>query len=166
MFCSWKHYHEFNNVYAFKPKFIRHKKGLKLINNPIENKESFNKINEIINNLKNIEFFYKKKFLKYKLTFPYVFSLFINSKYNLKLIFYLLLKILNLNKNRIHDFIIRENCKKNDIYFNLKKNNEIILKLMNLIKKESKRRKQKVVFLIFPQKYDLEIEKNNYKNAP
>ena len=86
--CSWKHYHEFNNVYAFKPKFIRHKKGLKLINNPIENKKSFNKINEIINNLKNIEFFYKKKFLKYKLTFPYVFSLFINSKYNFKLIFF------------------------------------------------------------------------------
>ena len=144
--CSWKHYHEFNNLYAFKPKFIRYKKELKLLSNPIENLESFDNITKIIRNIKNLEFFYKRKFLKYKLTFPYFFSVFNNPKYNFKLFFYSFLKILNLDKNRIHDFIIRENCIKNDVYFNFKKNNEIISKLMNLIKRESKKKKTKSCF--------------------
>ena len=160
--CNWKHYHEFNNIYAFKPKFINYKKNLKLIANPIKNNLSFAEIKKIINKTKVGEFFYKEKFLKYKLNYPYFFSLLKNPKYNFKLIFYSILRISNFNKNKIYEFIIKENCIKNDNYFNSKKKNEIIKKLMFKINKKSKERGQKIVFLIFPQKHDLNLKKKNY----
>ena len=160
--CSWKHYHEFNNIYAFKPKFINYKNKLKLVSNPIKDISSFDNINDIINRIKKNDFFYKEKFVKYKLSFPYFFSFFSNPIYNLKLIFYSTLKILNLNNNNIHEFIIRENCIKNDIYFGLKKRNIIIEKLMMKIHKKSKERGHKIIFLIFPQKHDLSLKKKKY----
>ena len=45
--CSWKHYHEFNNIYGFKPKFVNYKKSLKLIPNPIKDENSFMDIKTI-----------------------------------------------------------------------------------------------------------------------
>ena len=108
------------------------------------------------------EFFYKEKFLKYKLTFPYFISLIKNPEYNFKLIFYTLLKVFNFDQNKIYEFIIKENCKKNDIYFGSKKNKELIKKLMLKINAKSKERRQKVIFLIFPQKDDLSLKIKNY----
>ncbi len=160
--CSWKHYHEFNNIYAFKPKFINYKNNLRLISNPIKDMNSFDDVKKIINRIRKDEFFYKEKFYKYKLNFPYSFSLLKNPKYNLKLIFYSILKILNLDNNKIHELVIKKNCIENDIYFSSKKKNIIIKKLMIKINKESKKRGQKIIFLIFPQKHDLFLKKKNY----
>ena len=160
--CTWKHYHEFNNIYAFKPKFINYKNDLKLVENPVKNKESFDKIKKIIKKTRKNEFFYKEKFLKHKFNYPYFFLSLKNPQYNFKLIFYSILNILNFNKNKIYEFIIRENCINNDEYFNHKKKSEIIKKLLVKIKNKSKERGQKVVFLIFPQKHDLTLKKKNY----
>ncbi len=160
--CSWKHYHEFNNIYAFKPKFINYKNNLKLVSNPIKDTKSFIDIRKIINILKKNEFFYKEKFIKYKLSFPYFFSLLSNPKFNLKLFIYSIFKILSLNNNKIYEFVIKANCINNDIYFGQKKHNILIEKLMTKINQKSKKRGQKIVFLIFPQKHDLSLKRKNY----
>ncbi len=161
--CSWKHYHEFNNIYGFKPKFSLYKNDLKLIHNPIKNINSFNNIKGIINNLKQKEFFYKEKFFKHQLCFPFVYKFFFNPVHNVKLLYYSILKISNINKNKIYEYIIKENCYKNDDYFLKRKNKLLIKKLMLKIKKVAKRRNQKVFFLIFPQKYDLSLNVKNYE---
>lgn len=161
--CSWKHYHEFNNIYGFKPKFIKQRGKLKLIQNPIDKDEnSFFQIKAIINDLKRKEFFYFEKFKNHKLSFPYFFTILKNPIYNFKLIFFSFLKITKINENKIHDFIIKENCIKNDFYFKKKRYYEIIESLMNKIKNLSKKRGHQITFLIFPQKYDLDIEEKNY----
>ena len=161
--CSWKHYHEFNNIYGFKPKFIKQRGKLKLIRNPIDKDEnSFFQIKAIINDLKRKEFFYFEKFKNHKLSFPYFFTILKNPIYNFKLIFFSFLKITKINENKIHDFIIKENCIKNDFYFKKKRYYEIIESLMNKIKNLSKKRGHQITFLIFPQKYDLDIEEKNY----
>ncbi len=162
--CSWKHYHEFNNIYGFKRKFSLSKNSLKLIKNPIKDKNSFKNIHSIINNLKKKEFFYKEKFIKHKLGFPFIYYIFLNPFHNIKLLFYSLLKIFGINKNKIYEFIIKENCFKNDDYFLEKKNKVLIKKLMLKIKKISKSRNQKIYFIIFPQKHDLSLSKRNYQN--
>ena len=79
------------------------------------------------------------------------------------LIVFSFLKIFNINQNKIYDFIINENCKKNDFYFSIKNNENLIYQLMTEIKKLSKKKKHKIVILIFPQKYDLEIKNKNYQ---
>jgi hypothetical protein len=160
--CSWKHYHEFNNIYSFKPKFINYKSTIKLLNNPIKNSKSFDKIEKIIKKIRKNEFFYNAKFLKYKISFPYFLSLLKNPNRNFKLFFYSIIKILNLNENKIYEFIISENCIQNDMYFGLKKHHMIIKKLILKINKVSKLRKQKIIFLIFPQRYDLDLKRKNY----
>lgn len=161
--CSWKHYHEFNNIYGFKPKFSLYKKNLKLIENPIKNINSFKEIEGIIDNLKKNEFFYKEKFFKLQLGFPFIYKFFLNPFHNIKLLYFSILKISNINKNKIFEYIIKENCSKNDDYFLERKNKLLIKRLMLKIKKVSKSRKQKVFFLIFPQKHDLSLNKKNYK---
>ncbi len=161
--CSWRHYYEFNNIYAFKPKFDLRKKKLTLMKNPLEKNSSFNKIFRLIDKLKHKEFFYKEKFLRYKFNFPYIYSFFKNTNYNFMLIFFSFLKILNINQNKLYDFIINENCKKNDDYFSKKKNENLIYQLMTEIKNISKKKKHKIVILVFPQKYDLKIKNKNYQ---
>lgn len=161
--CSWKHYHEFNNIFGFKPRFVYHRNNLKLIPNPIKKQKDFENIYKIIKKLRKHEFFYKVKFSRSKLFFPYFLSLFKRPNYNFKLILFSILKILNINENKIYELIIKENCIKNDFYFGLKKNNQLIKKIMTKIADKSKKRNQKVIFLIFPQKYDLKLKKNNYK---
>ena len=126
--CSWKHYHEFNNTYAFKPKFQIFKRKLNLIDNPIKNIHSFENIKKIIKIIKNKEFFYKEKFIKYKLFFPYSFSVTREAKYNLKLFYYSALKILNINNNKIYEFIIKNNCVANDNYYLNRRNKQLIKK--------------------------------------
>ena len=128
--CSWKHYHEFNNIYAFKPKFQISKKKLELIENPIKGIKSFNRIKNIIKTLRNNEFFYKEKFNKYKLNFPYTFLIIKDPKYYLKLFYYSFLKRLNINSNKIYEFIIKNNCETNDRYYLSKKKILIIKKIM------------------------------------
>ena len=161
--CMWKHYHEFNNIYAFKPKFILNKKKILLIENPIKSHKSFDKINENINSFKYKEFFYKKKFLKYKLSFPYSFSFLKNFNYNLKLFFFSYLKVFRINDEKIWNFIINLNCKKNDFYYTKNENKKLINKIFLKFLEKSKKNNHKIVFLVFPQKYDLSITQKKYK---
>ena len=161
--CSWKHYHEFNNIYGFKPKFSLYKNSLKLIHNPIKDINSFKDIEGIIDNLKKKEFFYKEKFFKYQLGFPFIYKFFLNPFRNIKLLYYSVLKICHINKNKIFEYIIKENCSKNDYYFLKRKNKLLIKKLMLKIKKVANNRDQKVFFLIFPQKHDLSLNTKNYE---
>ena len=162
--CTWKHYHEFNNIYAFKPKFILKKKKLLLIKNPIKSYESFININQNIDSFKYKEFFYKEKFLKYKLSFPFLFSFLKNFNYNSKLFFFSYLKILKLNDEKIWDFIINHNCNKNDFYYLKNENKKLINKILSKFLQQSKKNNHKIVFLIFPQKYDLAITQKKYQN--
>ena len=103
--------------------------------------KDFNKIEKLINELKKSEFFYEEKFLKYKLSFPYLISFMKNIKHNYNLILFSFLKILNINQNKIYDFIINTNCKKNDYYFTKKNNTDLIYKLLLSIDKISKKKK-------------------------
>ncbi len=160
--CLWKHYHEFNNIYAFKPKFSIYKNKIKLIKNPIKDRESFKNIKKVIKDLKKKEFFYKEKFSKNKLNFPYFLSSLKNLKYNVRLIYFSTLKVLRINNDKIFEFIIKNNCIKNDIYFANKGNKKLIENLMLKINNLSKSRNQKIFFLIFPQKYDLFLKYQNY----
>ena len=162
--CSWKHYHEFNNIYGFKPKFLLIKNNLKLVRNPIKNIYSFEDMDKRIKRLKKQEYFYKNKFIKHKFYFPYLYTFFKNPIFNTKLIFFSAYKLLNSNNDKLHDLIIKKNCRENDNLFLDNKNKTFLKKLINQIIKLGKQRKQKIIFLIFPQKYDLELKNNNYSN--
>ena len=60
----WKHYYEYGNTFAFKPRFIIKNGDLELIKNIVDTKEKFSKYYEFIDEIKKYDYFYKRKFQK------------------------------------------------------------------------------------------------------
>ena len=108
---TWKHYFEYGNVLAFKPRFIIENGELKLIENIINEPDKIAKYKEFLPYIKKYDYFYKKKFLKDLLSFPYCISIFKNPVRNFSLIFALILKKFGFFKNLAWEIILKENFK-------------------------------------------------------
>ena len=76
----WKHYLEFGNTFAFKPRFTLENGKLTFHNNPINDIGDFDKVNEIIDSIKNTDVFYQRKFRCFQFRFPYLMKFIINIK--------------------------------------------------------------------------------------
>ena len=68
----WKHFSEYGNTFAFKPRFKIHDGSLTLIPNPVNKPEIFFHIHELLPILKKNDLFYTHKFKKDLLRFPYL----------------------------------------------------------------------------------------------
>lgn len=74
--CVWKHFSEYGNVFAFKPRFILDEAGaLQVLPNPIRNQNDFNRIEQLLPQLAEHDYFYHRKFMADILRFPYLPSL-------------------------------------------------------------------------------------------
>ena len=79
----WKHFYEYGNVWAFKPRYeLDVNKQLRLVPNLIDKPEKFYELEKYIDELKKHDYFYKEKFLKDLIKFPYSFYVLKNSKRN------------------------------------------------------------------------------------
>ena len=166
---QWKHFIEFGNLHGFKPSFYIKKNKLILKINPLNINTKINQIPKIINNSKKTDRFYKEKFEKHIIDFPFTYYFIKNFKFNLE-IFYksILFEITKFFKT--HDDLI-------DILFSIvvKRNIQISHSLYNefysklLFKKVIKKfifiankKKHKPILIIFPQLMDLKLNKSNY----
>lgn len=71
----WKHYLEFGNTLAFKPRFYIDSQGdLQLIENVIRKKEDFLSLSAWLPYLKQHDVFYQRKFRSVQFRFPYLAS--------------------------------------------------------------------------------------------
>lgn len=72
----WKHYLEFGNTFAFKPRFIIDSTGnLNLLENPMRSNEDFAALREKLPMIQEGDGFYKRKFRSHQFRFPFTFSL-------------------------------------------------------------------------------------------
>jgi hypothetical protein len=83
---AWKHYLEFGNTFAFKPRFMLRNNELSLIPSIVRSEEGFVRLAEKLPSLQEIDFFYQKKFRLLQFRIPYVFSFFRNPIRNIELI--------------------------------------------------------------------------------
>jgi hypothetical protein len=102
----WKHYMEFGNTFAFKPRFGLNVNGnLTLINSAVGCFEDFFKLETKLNNIRKIDGFYYKKFRRYQFRFPYMLSLFRSPIDQVKLIISIsfrgLMRSIGKSNNRI-----------------------------------------------------------------
>ena len=70
----WKHYLEFGNIMAFKPRFVLENGRLALKRNLISGEADFADLERWVGTLQPFDRFYKGKFKKYQFRFPFVFS--------------------------------------------------------------------------------------------
>lgn len=78
----WRHYFEYGNTLAFKPRFAIENGDLKFFELFIKDQESFEKIGENEEYIQRVDHFYKIKFLKNILCFPHVCRLWSTRRQN------------------------------------------------------------------------------------
>lgn len=72
----WKHYSEFGNTLAFKPRYILKNQKLQLIPNLINSRDKFNNYQSYLSELNKFDEFYQSKFCQEILSFPYLYHVF------------------------------------------------------------------------------------------
>lgn len=168
----WKHYVEFGNINGFKPCFYLKNNKLILKKNPISRRTNIKNLRSIIKKLRSNEIFYKKKFQKYKFSFPYSFSYVKNFIEN-SLIFYYLIqkqlfissnkkKISNIN-NKLFNIILKRNIKESHKLYKDFYSTELLKKLILKFKQIANKRNHKPIIIIFPQPLDLRLK--SFKNV-
>ena len=166
----WKHYYEYGNTFGFKPRFILEDNRLSLISNPIDDESKFEDYQKYLEKIRAHDYFYKNKFKKELLSFPYSFTIFKNFKRNLGIIFWIL-KI-NLNKDQTQidpeiswkpmEIIMNINLKWRLKLFQDSNVQNLLKKIIEDYVEFSKEQKFDAVFTFLPQKDDILFIKNNY----
>ena len=166
----WKHYYEYGNTLGFKPRFKISNNDLELIKNPIDTKEKFLEYTNYLNIIQENDFFYKTKFSKEKITFPYCINIFRNWKRNSELI----RAVKRIEKNESDgdnskeilwkpmSIIMEINLKWRVQLFQNKNNLDLIIKILEEYVMFSKQNNFLPVFVFLPQKDDLLFIKKNY----
>lgn len=164
---SWKHYLEFGNLHGFKPYCKLENDKIVIKSNPLKYKTKFSEIDKIINKTKSFDRFYKDKYLKYLLKFPYVINFFKNLDFNSR-VFYKIFtsKVLNNENNlqeKIFPIVMRSNIKLSHNLYNEEYSKDLLCKLITKINNEISK-KNKCYFVIFPQLFDLRLSsRQNYQ---
>ena len=164
----WKHYYEYGNTFGFKPRFIIKDNQLQLIQNPIDETLKFHKFENYLDYIKENDFFYKNKFKKDILNFPYCITILKNIRRNFAIIYWIL-KIQSL-KNSKKDFselelnpmkiIMRINLEWRIKLFQDKQTTTLLKKIMEEFLILSQKNNFKAILIILPQKDDVNFIKN------
>ena len=167
---SWKHYYEYGNTFAFKPRFILENKKLKLIENKIDEESKFNTYEKYLDEIQKSDYFYKEKFKKEIIHFPYIFTMLKNLKRNISIMYWVI--IIESWKKKGKDISkIKWNPMKIIMNINLQwrlklyKNHEATTILEKILEKYvsfAKTNNFIPVFTFLPQKDDIIFIKNKY----
>lgn len=166
----WKHYFEYGNTLAFKPKFQLASGDLVLHKPFLKREASFDCAGDDMG-IKDIDYFYHTKFLKDMLTFPYFLSLFRTSKRNLPIIIEIIKGLLNRNfdnaKKKAFKMVLDNNASyTSDLYQNKEARN-LFIKIIDQINELCLQVDKKVILVITPQLVDINRRNNklnDYQN--
>ncbi len=162
--CVWKHYNEFGNIFGFGPRFVKKKGKFVLVKNIINEKKKFFELEKCLYHLREHDYFYKTKFRKEMIRFPYLFHFWKDPWRNVGMVtmtmYESFLKMLGKDtkafRDKIMGIIMIINKK---LRIDLFKNDDIGPETMEFIVDEfikyGKKKRFKPVFLFMPQKDDV-----------
>ena len=159
----WKHYYEYGNTFAFKPRYKIQNNKLVLIKNFIDKKEKFFAYTNYLKEIQENDYFYNKKFRKEILTFPYSLTIFKNPTRNFGIIFWVtinyLLKKFEKNKKffdwKPMQIIMKINLKWRINLFHDENAVELFKKILSMYVEYAKQENFVPIFTLLPQKDDL-----------
>ncbi len=166
----WKHYLEFGNTFAFKPRFCIDVNGkLTLTKNAINGFDDFLNIETKLNHIRNFDGFYYKKFRRYQFRFPYVLSLARSPIDQLKLIVSIsvrsLMSSIGKSSNKIENMpftiVMKRNLK--DAYREYKniQARELLTAILLRFKEKALQRGHYPLVVVTPQLLDLKLIKGD-----
>ena len=161
----WKHYLEFGNTFAFKPKFEINNNSLRLIPQYVDAFEKYDLLKNNLKHIKSKDRFYKHKFLRHKFRFPYLFYFLKNFRFYSYLFYFLIkgrfIKTTNFH-NKLFNRVVKQNLKESQILYKEHKSTELLKKLINYYETICKEKKLKPIILIMPQLHDLKSTRMNH----
>ena len=161
----WKHYLEFGNIFAFKPKFTLENRQLKQHNNLVGGLEDFYNLDQIIESAKNNDEFYEKKFRMLQFRFPYLLRYFLNFKRNSALLYLLIKKklfgVFNMNnievENAPFSMVMQNNIKYSHEMYQNRKACDLLEAILIKFRDLAYERGHKPLLLVMPQLTDIKI---------
>ena len=157
---TWKHYSEYGNTLAFKPRFLLSGDQLVYKKNLIDKKEKYLKYADYLNEIKSNDYFYQTKFKRDILTFPYTLSFARSFQRNGPLIMALLKAKLSSAPevmDRPFQMILRKNHQISMSLYYDDLSNELMEALVRHGKSIAKQQNSKFLFCMVPQLQDLEL---------
>lgn len=154
----WKHYLEFGNTFAFKPRYKLEDDKLVLVKQYIDEFEKYFCIKENISWIRSNDKFYQSKFLKHRFKFSYLISFLRNLKFN-SIIFYYLLADFFVRDERINDklfdCVVKFNLIDSQKLYLEKDSKKLLKAILEHFVKICKLKKLKPIILVIPQLHDL-----------
>ncbi|MBA3023287.1 MAG: hypothetical protein KJ572_02590 [Gammaproteobacteria bacterium] len=165
----WKHYLEFGNTFAFKPRFILDPEGrLVLLENLVRNSGDFINIRGILPEIREADGFYKRKFRSHQFRFPYTASLLRNPLKHSKLMLAVAVRgmgrALGITNSRIENLpftlVMKNNLRDAYRLYDDSKSTKLLSAILLRFKEEAQRRGHIPLVVVMPQLLDLRLSKN------
>jgi hypothetical protein len=160
----WKHYNEFGNVFGFKPRYIFDDNHLlAYLPNPASSEENIVAYQILLPQIKKYDPFYRRKFLKEIIRFPWLFHIFAQPRRNISLIYLVAKSVLNKtetsNKNVPYPAAMKEimriNLSLRSNLFRERDSLELLEGLILQISDECKKANTLPLYVLLPQKDDI-----------
>ena len=167
---SWKHYYEYGNTFAFKPRFIVKNDKLELIRNEIDNESKFQNYEKYLEKIRKYDFFYNNKFKKELIKFPFIYNVFKNFQRNISIMSWItyieLLKKIGKNTSNKDwnpmQIIMDINLKWRVKLYDDDEAKKLLKKILEEYVKYAKENKFIPIFVFLPQKDDINFIKKNF----
>lgn len=159
----WKHYSEYGNTFAFKPRFVLQGGALVLKPNLIDTADKFNSIDAYQPALAADDYFYETKFKRDMLDFPYSLSVFKNPKRTFGLILAALTDRIGISSDAAFMHVMRRNIQMTrDLYANAE-TSALFEALVRRFVQFCTSRGAMPILLMMPQRMDIErIKKGDH----
>jgi hypothetical protein len=169
----WKHYLEFGNTFAFKPRFILNQEGqLILLKNLVRSAEDFAGFHRKLPEIREADGFYEKKFRSQQFRFPYTLSLMRNPLKQSMLISAVAIRAVwrafGITSHRIENLpftlVMKNNLRDSYQQYKDGKATKLLGSILLRFKQEAQRRGHIPLVVVMPQLLDLKLNRN--KIAP
>lgn len=165
----WKHYLEFGNTFAFKPKFMECEQGeIRLSENPMQTRSHFDHIEEHLPRMRERDRFYRVKFRSLQFRVPYLLSFFRhpvrNSALMGSLIMRSLFRIAGMDSTRFEQMpfrqIMKYNIRESHRLYQKEEYTRLLKKILIRFRDQAEKRGHIPVVLVMPQLLDLELSQD------
>ena len=162
----WKHYLEFGNTFAFKPRFRLSEEGdLQLLENPMKTQEHFERLDEIIPQVSKHDEFYERKFRSVQFRFPYLISFFRNPERHFSILSALIKRAYSRAEgrsdsrieNRPFKLIMKYNIQGSHEMYADEQAKQLLRQIFIRFRQKAELRGHIPLILVMPQLLDLEL---------
>ena len=168
----WKHYLEFGNTFAFKPRFALEGERLAFYSNAMQRESDFSRLRELLPHIQKRDGFYNSKFRSLQFRFPYSVSFMRHPKRNLGLLSSLiarkLCRRLKVNspqtENAPFSLVMKFNIGQAHKMYSMTGPRELLRSILMRFKAEALKRGHRPVIMLMPQLIDLKAV--NGRRAP